>query len=78
MQQMAEKLTRVAEGMSESIVRKEDAPPFLDPEAESMRDAAVFWSCLEEFRDELLRKGLMVSAAIADFLAELESSRPAV
>jgi hypothetical protein len=44
--------------------------------AEGMRTAAIEWAkaCITEFRDELLRKGLAVSAAITDFLSEFESS----
>lgn len=48
----------------------------LPADVEGMRAAAVLWSkmCLETFRDELLKKGLGVSAAVADFLAQLEET----
>ncbi len=41
-----------------------------------LRNAAQVWACLciENYYGELLRKGLDVSAAIADFLAELEAA----
>lgn len=40
----------------------------------SLRDSSVDWAawCLSHLDDVLLRKGLEVSAAIADFLNEME------
>lgn len=59
----------------------ESLPPEKEgrPDAEvEFRKAAGAWAvfCLRTFTGELLRRGLGVSAAITDFLAELEGKAP--
>lgn len=73
MEQMVRKLKELSDAMTEQDMRSSSILP---PEAEAMREASILWSkvCLQEFRDDLLRKGLEVSIAITDFLAEMEAS----
>ena len=71
MQKMNEAIKNAVEHFSPSDM---DEKGTLPADVEGMRTAAVIWSkmCLETFRGELLKKGLGVSAAVADFLAQLE------
>jgi hypothetical protein len=76
MQQMSEAIKAFSKTMDTTSDPELVPATPLPPEAEMMRAAAGQWAvvCLGEFRDKLLTKGLAVSAAVADFLAELESS----
>ena len=67
MEQLRVEMERVAACVEED--------EFLPADQDALRAAAIVWSqaCLENFRGKLLKSGLGVSAAIADFLAELES-----
>jgi hypothetical protein len=67
MQQLADRI----HGFVQSMPEEDDARP--DHE-QALQRAAEEWAtwCLRCFRDDLLKKGLAISTAMADFLSELE------
>ncbi len=79
MQELAKAITAFRESESPSELEREEEDASTRPcHEKDLRKAAEAWAMfsLRTFRDDLLRKGLAVSAAVADFLAELEKSLP--
>lgn len=71
-----EQLASAAKDFADRLeVETGGAQPHPTPGGDAFRAAAAEWSrfCLATFRGDVLRAGLGVSAAIADFLAELEA-----